>query len=272
MNIPKFAFAAACGLSMWAAVPAFAEDLTLIFKATDGVSGPSARYLSSMRTRSDHGPHTLSVGKVAGPFSNVVDMVLGKYITIDHQKKEYYEDTAQELEASTRLAKQQLKKTTADLKEMYAKTGKKPPLLPSDARESASLDKLPDHRTIAGYDCEHYVITLTHSLDDKVVSVATYNYWIAPGLRDPSQTASDSFASQTEGSGSEYLRVAREMEDKGLPLAWAMTAPGLERSSEAIDVKIGPIDPSIFLVPAGYTKVESPVTSRIRQDGISGSN
>jgi Domain of unknown function (DUF4412) len=272
MNIPKFAFAAACGLSMWAAVPALAEDLTIIYKATDGVSGPSARYLSSMRTREDHGPHNLSMGKVVGPFSNIVDMVLGKYITIDHQKKEYYEDTPQELQASTRLAKQQLEKTTADLKEMYAKTGRKPPPLPSDTRQSTSLEKLPDHRMIAGYECEHYVITLTHSLDDKVVSVATYNYWIAPDLRDPSQTASDSFASQIKGSESEYIRVAREMEDKGFPLAWAMTAPGLERSSEAIDVKIGPVDSSIFLVPAGYTKVKSPATSRIQKDGTAGSN
>src|SRR5215468_8035342 len=126
MNIPKFAFAVACGLSISATVQASAEDLTIVYKVTDSVGGRSARYLSSMRTRQDHGPHTISGGKVVGPYTNIVDMVLGKYVTIDHQKKEYYEETPQELEASTRLAKQQLEKTTAKLKETYAKMGKEP--------------------------------------------------------------------------------------------------------------------------------------------------
>ena len=230
----------------------------------------SARYMSSMRTRQDHGPHTISSGQVGGPYTNIVDMVLGKYVTIDHQKKEYYEYTPQEGEASARLAKQQLEKTTAKLKETYAKMGKEPPPLQSDARESASLEKLSDRRTIAGYNCEHYVITLTHSLNGKVASVATYNYWVAPDLRDPSRGAWDSFAPQEKGLSSEYFRVAREMEGKGLPLAWTMTAPGIESSSEAIEVKKGSIDPSVFSVPAGYNKVESPAARSIRQDGISG--
>jgi len=50
-----------------------------------------------------------------------------------------------------------------------------------------------------------------------------------------------------------------------------MTAQGVEISSEAIEVKKEPIDTSVFLVPAGYTKVESAAVRSIRQDGISGS-
>lgn len=270
MNLPKFVLAVACGLSVSATVPACAEDLTIIYKVTDRMGGLSTAYKSSMRTRVDHGPHTISSGQVVGPYTNIVDMVLGKYVTIDHQKKEYYEDTRQEQEASARLAKQQLEKTRAKLKETYAKMGKEPPPLQSDARESASLEKLSDRRTIAGYNCEHYVITLTHSFDGKIASVATYNYWVAPDLRDPSRAASDSFAPQEKGFGSEYSRVSREMEGKGLPLAWTMTAPGIETSNEAIEVKKGSIDPSVFSVPAGYNKVESPAARSIRQDGISG--
>jgi hypothetical protein len=163
-----------------------------------------------------------------------------------------------------------LEKSTAELKEMYAKMGEKSPPLQSDARESASLQKLPDRRTVAGYDCEHYVVTLTYSLDGKVMGVATYNHWVAPDLRDPSLAASNSFAPQIKSLWSEYIRVTREMEEKGLQLASAMTASGVDISSEAIEVKKGLIDPSVFLVPAGYTKVESPAARRIRQDGISG--
>jgi len=270
MNLPKFVLAVACGLSVSATVPAYAQDLTIIYKVTDRMGGLSTAYKSSMRTRVDHGPHTISSGQVVGPYTNIVDMVLGKYVTIDHQKKEYYEDTRQEQEASARLAKQQLEMTRAKLKETYAKMGKEPPPLQSDARESASLEKLSDRRTIAGYNCEHYVITLTHSFDGKVASVATYNYWVAPDLRDPSRAASDSFAPREKGFGSEYSRVSREMEGKGLPLAWTMTAPGIETSNEAIEVKKGSIDPSVFSVPAGYNKVESPAARSIRQDGISG--
>src|ERR1700730_13887309 len=172
MNIPKVAFAVACGLSVWATAPAFAEDLTIVYKATDGVGSTSAKYLSSMRTRDDRGPYTTSLNKVLSPYSNIVDMILGKDITIDHQKKEYWEETPQESEALTQLAKQQLEKQTAKLKETYAKMGEKPPPFQEDTTESAALEKLSDHRTIAGYDCEHYVITLTHSLNGKVMSAA----------------------------------------------------------------------------------------------------
>jgi hypothetical protein len=178
MNIRKLVLAVACCLSVPATVTACAADLTITYKVTDRDGDRSARYMSSMRTRLDHGPHTVSSGQVVGPYTNIVDMVLGKYVMIDHQKKEYYEYTPQQGEAS-------------------------------------------------------------QPLNGKVASVATYNYWVAPDLRDPSRTASRSFAPQETGLSSEYSRVSRELEDKGLPLAWIMTALGIESSSEAIDVKKG---------------------------------
>src|SRR5882757_5680859 len=106
MNIPKFAFAVACGLSASATAPAFAEDLTIVYKATGNMGMLSAKYLSSMRTRQDRGPYTTSYNAVMGPYSDIVDMVLGKYITINHQKREYWEATPQEREAATVLAQE----------------------------------------------------------------------------------------------------------------------------------------------------------------------
>jgi len=257
MNIPKFAFAVACGLSGSAISPAFAEDLTIVYKATEAMV--SAQYLSSMRTRRDRGPYRTSSNAVMGPYSDIVDMVLGKYITINHQKREYWEATPQEREAAAVLAQEKSNEARAKLKETYAKMGKEPPF-EVDAQESASLEKLPDHRTIARYSCDHYVITLTHSLNDRVLSVTTYNYWVAPDLRDPSLVASDSFGSQTkiEGLGAEFVRLERKMNDQGVPLAFTLTTSGFAGSSEAIEVKKGPIDPSVFLVPAGYIKARMP--------------
>ena len=252
MNLPTFAFAVACGLSASATAPAFAEDLTIVYKATQAMV--SAQYLSSTRTRRDRGPYTTSYNAVTGPYSDIVDMVLGKYITINHQKREYWEATPQEREAATVLAQEKWNETMAKLKETYTKMGKEPPF-EVDVHESASLEKLSDHRTIARYSCEHYVIKLTHSLKGRVLGVTTYNYWVAPDLRDPSLVASDSFGPQIK---EEFVRLERKMNDQGVPLAFTLTTSGFEGSSEAIEVKKGPIDPSVFFVPAGYIKARTP--------------
>src|SRR5262245_45946790 len=106
MRTLKAAFAVACGLLTPAAMPASAEDLTIVYKDAGRFKGSSARYMSSMRTRWDH-----------DHFSNITDMVQGKFATIDHQKKEFYEETPQEQEAALRLTDQRLAKSIAALKE-----------------------------------------------------------------------------------------------------------------------------------------------------------
>jgi hypothetical protein len=279
MRVVKFVFAVACVLSVFATLPAVAEDLTIVYKDTVPVSGTSIQYLSSTRTRHDH-----------DQYANIADMVRGRNITIDHQKKEYYEDTAQEMEAAARLTQQRLEKMKTELKEKYAKM---PPELwdkmspevrkvihasLAERRESASLEKVSDHRTIAGYDCEHYVITLTHLLDGNVATISKYDHWVAPDLRNPSRAGSDWLAAPKNGAlSSDLFRVTEEMADKGLSLASTMTFSSPETSNsptivsrEAIKVKKGPIDPSVFMVPARYTKVESPAARHMREDGISG--
>jgi hypothetical protein len=271
-HVPSFAFAVACGLPLLVTLPAIAEDLTILQKATGRDSaGTWAKYLSATRTRSDHGHYT-----------NITDMALGKGITIDHQKKEYYEATQQEEETANRLQQQKSEKKMAELEETMAKLKAKlkETYVPHQRRQSASLKKLPDHRTIAGYDCEHYVVTVTHWVDGKVALVTTHDDWVAPDLRDPSRAASDSYTAKIKALSSDlndYYRVMDELADKGLVLA-SIVAPTTQtsnnppiNSTEATEVKRGPIDPSVFLAPTGYTKVESWAAKIIREDGLSGS-
>jgi hypothetical protein len=62
-----------------------------------------------------------------------------------------------------------------------------------------------------------------------------------------------------------FARMTDEMRKiKGLPLGETTTIKGPagmggETIHEATEVKKGPIDPSLFTPPAGYTKVESPM-------------
>jgi hypothetical protein len=279
MHVLTPALAVACSISMFAAMPAVAEDLTIVSKVVDPAVGPgssmSTQYLSPTRTMWSN-----------ANYSAISDVAGGKTINIDHQKKQYYETTVQEMEAATRMLQQRTEKRKAEMKETYAKM---PPevyaqLPPSErnrvqvllgefeGRDSVSIEKVSGRRKIAGYDCEHYVITFNKALDgDDTVFTTKYDYWVAPDLQIP--WYSDTIAAQTKSqpasvSMQSFARMRKELRDKGFMLATTIKSTSHEHSEEAIEVKKGPIDRSVFVVPAGYTKVESPMVS-IREHGIS---
>jgi hypothetical protein len=116
-----------------AALPAAAEDFTIVYNVThvEGGTQLSYKYISPGRAEAWSGPD----------YGFITDST-GKMTRIDHATWEYTETTEQEDEAAQRAGLQ--RRIDRD----------------TPAHSSASLEKVPGRRTIAGYDCDHYAATI----------------------------------------------------------------------------------------------------------------
>lgn len=246
MSISRFVFAAAAAASL--AAPAFAEDLTVVFKATGGGKvGTSTAYYSAekMRTTSD------------GAGDLIVEFGPGRIVTIDHKRKEYSEITMAEMDAA-------LSRMAAQMQEQMAAL---PPAMRQMMGDTAAAVTVTKGavRKVAGYDCQDYTLALgtsstTHvcastAVAPPVVKVDYRRYATLGGM-----ASSPLFKS--------FAKIADEMKKiQGFVLAESssmkMMGQSIQSSREATEVKKGPIAGSVFDVAAvapGYKKVPHPLT------------
>ena len=236
MRIPTRAVA--CSLFLCCTSPA-AADVTIVYKVThdDGRTQHGYKYISPGRAEAWSGPQ----------YGFITDNT-GKMTRIDHGRAEYTETTPQEDEAAQRAVPQR-----------RIDRGKPPD-------SSASLKKVPGHRTIAGYDCVHYVATIRTKWNDgrpQPVVVNTHDYWIVPDLH------LETVRARMFEMGERILQdesTLKEVLGKGLMLAdiWSVNGRWIS-SEEALEIRNGPIGPSVFAPPAGYRKVESLAAELIRE-------
>jgi hypothetical protein len=221
-----------------------AEDVTIIFRVTNGENDTSIRqkYISPGKAET-----------LLGPDYEFITETSGKMIRIDHRRWEYYETTEQEQQAASRLLL------------------RGPVHRPPTVSYSVAFEKLSEHRTIAGYDCEHYFVTTSYQDYNRTepVIVNTHDYWVATDL--PYLILETFRAREFENTG-RILQTApdhviRMLLRKGLILAetWS-TASGHTYSEEATEVKIEQINPVFFRPPMFYAKVESPSARAIREN------
>src|ERR1700730_3059739 len=302
---------AACILWSSLALPASAEDLTIVMKIVAPLSGISTDYISSSMIRN------------SGPGDDrIYDLVNHKVIAVNHDKKEYWEMTAKEYETNAAtsqreqagsvehllamedeqqarmaelfaLKRDELAKRQADIErliperrkarmaDLVAPQERLAGMIEKDRAEmekrkayarllavapSVSVQKGTGRKKIAGYDCEEHIITT-----DAGTFRITQELWVAPDLQAPPHL--ETWEITSPGS---KPPTYDEMKDKGFALAGTFTnaSKGLEPSRddsknnapppsasmswEAVEVKKGPIDASVFRLPDGYTKVESP--------------
>jgi hypothetical protein len=241
MRIPTRALTVACGLLLCGALPAGGEDVTIVYNVTDHEEGGTQlryKYISPGRAEAWSGPD----------YGFITDGT-GKMTRLDHAKWEYTETTEQEDEAAQRAVLQR----------------RTDPAAPADF--SASLEKVPGRRTIAGYDCDHYVAMTRRKWDDgrpEPIVVNTHDYWIAPDLH------LETVRARMFEMGARILQdapndIIKEVLSKGLVLAdiWSVNGRWIG-SEEATEIRNGPIDPSVFAPPIGYAKVESLAAKLIR--------
>jgi hypothetical protein len=243
----------AAALSVSLAAAAAADDVTIVYNLTENgqPKGTATQYVSSERLR------------MTNPESDIiVEYASGRFIAIDHKKKEYWETTRAEME-------KQLAQVSAQMEEQQKKMQESMANLPPAMREkmgnmmgalAAQVTVTPGtgSKKIAGYDTKPWVIAMGDMMKQE-----TWNAESVP-FPTPAIEARNSMMALNNPmmKGAKDL-VEKMKQVKGVPLAETTTVKILTKTTvatkEATSVKTGPIDASAFALPAGYKKVESPL-------------
>ena len=226
-----------------------AEDLTIVSKVTRDNQPPETRtsYVSSERMRS---------ANASGEF--MVDYATGTLTFIDTAKKQYSVVTPEELEAIA--AKVQAKQS-----EMQEKMKGLPPALRErmggmmgGGGGSVSVTKGTGGRTVAGYACENWVVSIGEMVhvDECVTTQLPYP---APAYNAMERYAKAMAAIAPAMKGMEEAQ-AKFKEMKGVPVYYHSTTrvmgKTISETSEVVEVKKGPIPASAWEIPQGFKKTE----------------
>lgn len=253
------AFAASVILFLLASLCAASQGLTITSKVSDDEGKTSIRtsYLS------DDGVRT-----PAGNFDFIFDTKSGNLTTIDHGKKTYYITTQKDFEAISERIREAM--NSPEVKRMHEQMNSMPPeqrkQIEASMRSMFTVDvqKLGTSRTIAGYKCDNWMVTVGPSKSEECVTTAIK---LPAHAWDMYKAAFDSLKTMRSAIGPMAGDASSMQEQlkkiKGLPLATKTTVSIMGQSrtntNEVTDIKNGAIPASAFEVPAGYTKVDNPM-------------
>jgi len=260
-SIPSFVAALALAVAV---LPAAADDLTIVSKHTKGDGPPttSTAYFASDKMRMSRTD--------AEDF--IADYATGNMTIVDNKKKEYYTITKQDMEAAAAQMQAQMKQMQAQMQNLPPEVKEKMAGAMGGAMgavaQSVNVQKGTGGRTIAGYACENWIVTIGEL--SKQETCVTTQIAIPVAAFD----AQKSFAS---GMGAMAGPMAKSMsgvwdkfkEMKGIPLYSTDTVKILGKTTtsttEVTEIKRGPIPASAFAVPAGYKQVESPMAKALKK-------
>jgi Domain of unknown function (DUF4412) len=232
-----------------------AGDLTIVSKVTSAAgASTSTVYFSPSFLRSSSAMH-----------DSIVDLAGSRMITLDNNKKEYWEMTFAEMNAAMQSAQSQMSDALSRIPPEQLK------MMPQSVRDklagaggnnapigAASVTRGTGSRKIAGYDCDQYLVAMDESIKMEI--------WATKALQPPTPAYYDSMRAMMGSNpmASRFSKIFEEMKKiQGFPLAqnmkFTMMGQTMETTSEATDVKTGAIPASTFEIPAGYKKVESPM-------------
>ena len=212
-----------------------AEDLTIVSTVTTprGTTRTQTQYLSPSRMR------------VSGEERDtIVDLVSGKITILDNRRKEYSATTLDELRAFT----DQIDSAMAGRPIVDGTVG---------ATARVTVEKGTGGKKVAGYDTEPYILTMGDSMRMEV--------FITTALEPPARyfDARKVLYSSRGPTARRFDRLLDEMKKiKGFPLATIlddrMRVSRRQVSTEATEVRKGPIPDSVFVAPSDYKKIDSP--------------
>jgi len=250
---------AAVAVASVLAAPAFAEDLTIVFKTTGGGGGgTTTNYFSSDKVRTGDADN-----------ETIMDYAAGKIVSIDHKKKEYSEITFAEMEAGLKAAAAKMDEASAQMQQQMASM---PPAMREKMEQmmggaaSAVTVTKGGTRQVAGYTCQDYTLAMGQAMTMKMCATTALQY---PMDYRKFQALAGSAAAMANNPMFKGMgKMVEEMKKiEGLTIAESTSMKMMGRSSEssreAVEIKKGPIPAAAFDVAAltqGYKKVPHPVT------------
>jgi hypothetical protein len=262
MMTTRRTLAAACAAAVLA-VPALAEDLTIVFKTTGaGGASTSTSYYSAEKMRSGDADH-----------ETIVEYAGGRIVSIDHKKKEYSEITLAEMEAAMKAAQAKMDEANAQMKEQMASM---PPAMREKMEQmmggvagSVTVTK-GGTRQVAGYTCQDYAVAMGQAIATKLCATTA----LQPPAPNVDYKKFAAFAGSAAGMANNPMfknmsKLADEMKKiEGFTIAEStsmkMMGKSFDSSKEAVEIKKGPIPASAFdvaTIAKGYKKVANPVTN-----------
>lgn len=225
------------GCVMALALPAAAADMTIVYNVTGGRGGAqtATTYVASGHFRTSDGRQ-----------DTIYDLASGRFVFVDHHKKQYWETTAEEMNAAMARMSEQMGPAKGIMSKMMG-----------GAAESVRVQKGSDSKTVAGHLCDHYTLSAGKSMKVEM--------WAARDLEPPARyyDARSALFANNPMMGESFRKLYGEMSKiKGFPLEehtrFSIMGHGSEITRQAVEVKKGPIPASVFEVPAGYKQVKSP--------------
>lgn len=243
------------GLILIAALPCGAEDLTIVSQRTRGDAPPTTQttYLTSARMR---------MGNPDGNDS-IVDYATGDITVIDNKKKEYFVMTRADMEAMA-----------AQMKDMQAQMQTRMQNMPPEVREkmagamggmadAVKVEKGTGGRTVAGYACENWIVSIGN-ISRQETCVTTQLQFPAAAFDGMKAMAERMRGAGGPMGGGMTALWDKFKEMKGFPVASTATTTVMGHTettkTEVTEVKKGAVPDSVFQVPAGYKKVDSPMS------------
>ena len=230
---------------------AASDDLTIVSSHTDnGKPGPTTTsYMASDHVRMASGDGQESL----------VDLKTGVMTMLDGKKKTYYTITKQDLEQLK--VKMQERMNDPEMKKGMEMMGK----MSEGMAGSIDVKKTGETRTVAGFRCDEWVITMNTftTMKECVTSELQYPAHAFEAYKDYSESMAkmmSGFAPMAK-SGAELAEKMKAM--KGYPVATSMKMDVMGQKTtsetEVTEVRKGSIPASAWEIPAGYTKIENPM-------------
>ena len=245
-----------------AALPAAADDLTIVSKITSDGGAPTTvtSYLSS-----DHARMVQAEGQEA-----ILDLKTGQITVIDGRKKEYFVVTRQDMDQmKTRMQQTmnspEVQRAQEQMKNLPPEMQKRMQGMMGAIAGNFDVKKMGTSRKIAGYNCDNWTITLgqfskTEQCVTTELPVPVQSWDAYRGFAEGMRGMMASMGPMAKG----MAEIAEKMKEmRGYPLATTTSANFMGRSSssssEVVEVKKGPIPASAWEVPVGYRKVDNPM-------------
>jgi Domain of unknown function (DUF4412) len=244
------------------AVPALADDLTILTKMTRGDEPPTT---ATSYVTVDHVRVVQADGR-----EFMADLKSGNITMMDGKKKQYSVLTRQDMELIKARIQQQanspeMQKAQEQMKNLPPDIQKRMQAAMGGLVNALTVQKTGTTRKVAGYTCENFLVSFGQfSKTEQCMSTEL-------PLPDQAWDSYRDFANSmmgmmgSMGPMSKGVSELREkMKDlKGFPMSVTTTTTlmgrELKSTSEVVEVRRGPVPAAAWQVPAGYTKVDSPL-------------